>query len=108
MFLTLACISLAGPQAAAWTDEAFDQYFQRKDTVTSSAGNAHEANTVTHVIDPWPRHVGNTRIPANGERMSDAIERYMDVSKLPRAPRPIAPIYGTTVGVSSTGSTGGQ
>src|SRR5215471_8448338 len=62
--------------AMAWTDEAFDQYFQRKDTVTLSAGNAHQANAVTHMIDPWPPRVRDTRIPANGERMSHVIARY--------------------------------
>ena len=33
-------------------------------------------NAATHVIDPWPRYVGNRRIPANGDRMSRAVERY--------------------------------
>ena len=74
----LACAAglFAGSAALAWTDEAFDQYFQRKDTVTLSAGNAQEANTVTHVIDPRPRRARNTRIPGNGERMTHVIERY--------------------------------
>jgi hypothetical protein len=28
------------------------------------------------VIDPWPPGVGDRRIPANGERMVGAVERY--------------------------------
>jgi hypothetical protein len=75
--------------ALPW-DDPFEQYFQRKDTVTLEAGNAAAVNSATHIIDPWPRYVGNTRIPGDGGRMAGAVERYRDVSKLPRAPKPIA------------------
>ena len=51
-------------------------YTQRADKVTLSAGNAKEVNTRIHEVDPWPRYVANTRIPANGERMARAVERY--------------------------------
>ena len=85
----LCCLALP------W-DDPFEEYFQRKDTVTLGAGDAKAVNSATHVIDPWPRHVGNTRIPGNGERMTGAVERYRDVSKLPRAPKPIAPDLGAS------------
>jgi hypothetical protein len=52
------------------------QYLHRSDTITLSAGNAKDVNAATHVIDPWPRYVGNRRIPANGERMVGAMQRY--------------------------------
>jgi hypothetical protein len=52
------------------------QYVHRSDTITLSAGNAKEVNAATQVIDPWPRGVRNPRIPANGERMVGAIQRY--------------------------------
>jgi|GraSoi2013_115cm_1033766.scaffolds.fasta_scaffold07438_1 hypothetical protein len=91
--------------ALPW-DDPFEQYFQRKDTVTLDAGNAKAVNSVTHIIDPWPRYVGNTRIPGNGERMVGAVERYRDVSKLPRAPKPIAPELGASTNFQTT--TGGQ
>ena|SRR5260370_231104 len=81
-------------------DDPFEQYFQRKDTITLSAGNAKAVNSATHVIDPWPRYVGNRRIPGDGEWMAGAVERYRDVSKLPRAPRPIAPAYSGTTGIA--------
>jgi hypothetical protein len=71
-------------------DDPLDQYFQRKNGVTLEGGNAAAVNSATHIIDPWPRNVGNTRIPGNGERMAGAVERYRDVSKIPRTPRPIA------------------
>jgi hypothetical protein len=54
----------------------FDQYLQRIDTITLGAGNAKDVNAAIHVIDPWPRHSGNRRIPANGARMTGAIQRY--------------------------------
>jgi hypothetical protein len=81
--------------ALPW-DDPFEQYFQRKDTVTLGAGNARAVNSATHMIDPWPRYVRNTRIPGDGGRMAGAVERYRDVSKLPRAPKPIAPELGAT------------
>jgi len=49
-------------------------------------------NAATHVIDPWPPYVGNRHIPGNGERMANAVRRYRDVSKLPCAPPPMAPV----------------
>jgi hypothetical protein len=88
--------------ALPW-DNPFEQYFQRKDTVTLGAGNAKEVNSATHVIDPWPRYVGNTRIPGNGERMAGAVERYRDVSKLPRAPKPIGPALGASTNFQING-----
>jgi len=51
-------------------------YTQRADKVTLTAGNAKEVNTRIHEVDPWPRYVANARIPANGERMARAVERY--------------------------------
>ena len=45
-------------------------------------------NATTHTIDPWPPGVTNRRIPANGERMVHAIERYR---KGPQAPASAGP-----------------
>jgi hypothetical protein len=55
---------------------AGEEYLQRTDTITMSAGNAKEVNSAIHTIDPWPPHVYNRRIPANGARMTGAIQRY--------------------------------
>jgi hypothetical protein len=86
---------LVGLRADDLWYEFFEPYLERIDTVTTSAGNAKDINAVTHMIDPWPRHVRNRRIPANGERMAGAIYRYG--SGRPQiAPPPIAPIYNTT------------
>ena len=69
-------------------------YTQRADKVTLSAGNAREVNTRIHEVDPWPRYVANARIPANGERMARAVERYRKAG-----PRPLP--------TESTGAVGG-
>jgi hypothetical protein len=80
-------------------------YLQRSDTIFPGAGDAKSVNSAIHVIDPWPRYSANRRIPANGERMTGAVERYRDVSKLPLAPQPIAPVNIETSGLS--GGAGG-
>jgi hypothetical protein len=51
-------------------------YVQRTDTVTFGAGNAQAVNAAAQTIDPWPRYVGDRRIPGNGSRMVGAVERY--------------------------------
>jgi hypothetical protein len=86
------------------SDDFAAPYLQRIEGVTPDAGNAKEVNAATHVIDPWPPYAANRHIPANGERMAGAAERYRDVSKLPLAPPPIAP---TPIGVSGLSSAGG-
>jgi hypothetical protein len=107
----LAAAALAGSLSAscawAWDQDPFAQYIQRSDTITLGAGDAKNVNAATHVIDPWPPYVGNRRIPANGERMTGAVERYRDVSKLPRAPRPIVPLYDRQLGLGTGGGGGG-
>jgi hypothetical protein len=92
--------------AIAWDQDPFAQYIQRSDTITFGAGNAKDVNAATQVIDPWPPYVGNRYFPSNGQRMSDAVERYRDVSKLSQAPRPIDPVSGGG-GVASPSASGG-
>ena len=77
---TLACSG-----AWAWDQDPAAQYFQRKDTIVSGAGDARDVNAATHIIDPWPRYVGNRQIPANGDRMARAVERYREGSCDPPA-----------------------
>jgi hypothetical protein len=96
--IVICCLALP------W-DDPFEHYFERKDGVTFGAGDAKSVNSATHIIDPWPRNVGNTRIPGDGQRMSGAIERYRDVTKLPLAPPPIATEYGVSTNVQSNNVT---
>jgi hypothetical protein len=97
--------SLASSSAWAWDQDPAAQYFERKDTIVSGAGDARDVNAATHIIDPWPRYVGDQRIPANGDRMSRAIERYNQGSYRPPAP-PIFPLFGVQVGITGAGGAG--
>jgi hypothetical protein len=80
--------------------DSIQQYTQRADTVTLSAGNAQEVNSRIHTIDPWPRNVGNTRITGNGQRMADAVYRY-------RCGKPAPPALETESVTKLTPQTGG-
>jgi hypothetical protein len=72
----IAVVTLAATYNC-WAGEGlFDQYFVRSDSITLDAGNAKDVNAAIHVIDPWPRGSANRRIPANGARMTGAIQRY--------------------------------
>jgi len=95
--------SFAGSGALAWDQNPFAMYFQRTDKITLGAGNAKAVNAATHIIDPWPRYVGNRRIPGNGDRLSRAVERYRLGSYRQPAP-PIAPYAG---GYAGSGGAGG-
>ena len=75
----IAVMAMASSCGGCWAsanDVPGAEYLHRSDTITLGAGNAKDINAATHIIDPWPRHVANRRIPANGERMVHAIERY--------------------------------
>jgi hypothetical protein len=94
---------LVSSGALAWDQEPFAMYFQRSDTVTLGAGNARDVNAATHIIDPWPRNVGNRRIPGNGDRLSRAVERYRQGSY--RQPAP--PMYNSIGAAGGAGIGGG-
>jgi hypothetical protein len=84
--------SLTCSGAWAWDQDPAAQYFERKDTVVSGAGDAKNVNAATHIIDPWPRYVGNRQIPMNGERAAGAVQRYR--TNTPWAtPCPITPTF---------------
>ena len=57
-------------------NDEMDRYFQRSDTITLSAGDAKQANAVTHTINPWPRNVGDRRIATDARRVGGAVTRY--------------------------------
>jgi len=74
-----AVVALAGALGGCFGENA--QYLHRSDTIALDNGNAADANIATHTIDPWPRRVGDRRIPANGARMVGAVERYRGQSR---------------------------
>lgn len=81
-------------------EDFFGGYFQRSETITVGAGNAKEVNAASQMLDPWPRHVRDRRIPANGARMTGAIQRYQDVKKVKEGAPTLAPEI-TPTGLSS-------
>jgi len=107
-FALLVGGSLVSSAALAWDQDPFAMYFQRSDKITLWEGDAKAVNAATHVIDPWPRYVGNRRIPGNGDRLSRAVERYRQGSYRQPAP-PIAPYPagGYAVGGGGGGGFGG-
>lgn len=66
-----------------------DIYFDRRDSIAPTAGDAMAANRVTHMIDPWPPASANRNIAFNGEVMEQAVTRY-------REGRVIPPVNATT------------
>lgn len=48
----------------------------RRDSMSSSFGNALATNTALQTVDPWPTYVENTRIKTDGTKASNAIESY--------------------------------
>jgi hypothetical protein len=60
-----------------------DLYYDRRETIALSGGDAIAANKVEQMVDPWPAHSGNTNIAANGQRMQSAIERYRTDTVIP-------------------------
>ena len=82
--------------------DSVQEYTQRADAVTLSAGNAQAVNTRIHEVDPWPRYVGNKRIPASGERMARAVERYRK-----QGPQPLPIQRTSSAGGSAPGGGGG-
>jgi hypothetical protein len=84
--------SLACSGAWAWDQDPAAQYFERKDTIVSGAGDAKNVNAATHIIDPWPRYVGNRRIPMNGERAAGAAGRVRRNTPW-ETPCPIQPVF---------------
>jgi hypothetical protein len=71
-------------------DGPLSEYGQRAEGVTIGAGNAKEANTAIQTIDPSPASARNRTIPGSGERLSRAIRRYQDVTKITEAARALA------------------
>jgi hypothetical protein len=68
----LAAVLIVGTVLAGCSDI----YYDRRETIALSAGDAVMTNRVTHTIDPWSRASANRNIAFNGEKMQTAVERY--------------------------------
>lgn len=55
-----------------------DIYYDRRDAVHLSFGEANANNIAVQTIDPWPRHAANRDILTNGEKIQPAIQRYKE------------------------------
>ena len=94
----LAVFTLGSCNGLAGNDE-MDRYFQRSDTVTLGAGDAKQANAVTHTINPWPSYVGDRRIVAGAAKTGGAIARYRSGTQ-PRDPLPALGLPGFPMGIA--------
>jgi hypothetical protein len=90
----VASILVAGPSATRADD---GEYLSRSDKVLLTTGDAPKANIAIQHPDPWPRYVNRTRIPDDGRRAVEAMERYHDPYL---APPPQTIINVTTSGVA--------
>jgi hypothetical protein len=55
-----------------------DIYYDRRDAIHISHGNANANNIAVQTIDPWPRYAANRNILTNGDRIQPAIQRYKE------------------------------
>ncbi len=94
----LAVFTLGSCNGLAGNDE-MDRYFQRSDTITLSAGDAKQANAVTHTINPWPSYVGDRRIVVGAAKTGGAIARYRSGTQ-PRDPLPAISGEGFPMGLA--------
>jgi len=114
----LALVTLGSCNGLAGNDE-MDRYFQRSDTITLSAGDAKQANAVTHTINPWPPGVGDRRIVSDARRVGAAVTRYSStqrpVDQLPSIgiggeamgqPPPVTTINSVDISGTGAGSSG--
>ena len=68
--------AIAAIGLATWLAGCSDIYWDRRETVALSGGDAVAADTVTQAVDPWPPGSGNKNIAFNGQKMQSAVERY--------------------------------
>ena len=84
----------AAATLAAMLAGCSDIYYDRRDTVALTAGDAVAGNAITQTVNPWPPESNNTTIAFNGQRMQAAVERY-------RNGRVIQPVKPTTSDVQN-------
>ena len=98
LLAVLAVLLLGGCYGLAGDDE-MSRYLQRSDTITMSAGDAKQANAVTHTINPWPSYVGDRRMVVSAAKTQGAVARYRSGTQ-PRDPLPAIGLGGAPLGVA--------
>ena len=53
-----------------------EMYYDRRQTIALSAGDAVATNKVTQMVDPWPAASANNNIAFNGQLIQAAQDRY--------------------------------
>ena len=92
------------------------RYAERIDTLSVTSGDAQDVNAATQIINPWPSYARDRRIPANGQRMVGAINRYQNPRLLGAQAPTLSPIImqslqgggGQDQGSVGIGAGGGQ
>lgn len=74
--LLAGCCQKSPCLSGLYGDDEFQQYVQRIDSVRMSSGDAKEVNRVTQTDSPWPPNVANPRIAVDGQRMTNAVDKY--------------------------------
>ncbi|MGI9406630.1 MAG: hypothetical protein ACR2O4_09685 [Hyphomicrobiaceae bacterium] len=68
------CLTAAG----ILTSGCRDDYLDRRDTISFTAGAAMQANRAIHTIDPWPPSARKTRQNTDAEKVINAIDSYRE------------------------------
>ncbi len=103
--LAALLIVMAGGAARAGDYPFLDglmRYVERIDTLSVESGDARNVNAATQIIDPWPLYARDRRIPANGQRMVGAINRYQNPKLLGAKAPTLAPIITQSLQGGST------
>ena len=87
--LRVNAIAFAALAFGVWLGGCSDLYWDRRETIALSAGDAVAANEVSQVVNPWPPVSGDRNIAFNGQKMQSAVQRY-------RTNQVIPPINATT------------
>jgi hypothetical protein len=70
-----------------------DIYYDRRESIALSAGDAQATNKAVQMVDPWPAQSSNRNLAFDGDKMQTAVERY-------RANRVIQPVSAMTSSVA--------
>ena len=78
-----AICALLGASALGGCSDVYFNHFDRRDSISLSAGDDVYSNQVAQMVDPWPPQSANRNISFNGQRMQAAVERYRTNKVIP-------------------------
>lgn len=77
------CLAVAICGFAASLGGCSDMYYDRRETISSGAGDAVAGNVALQMIDPWPRASADRDFSSNGQRVEIGIARYRTGTVIP-------------------------